>query len=77
VTSGDFTRLLEREERWLDVRLEAEMRREPQVAHEDELGSAAVYRMEQRGIMAMPVLDGDARLAGVVHLHDLMRAGAV
>ena len=77
VTSGDFTRLLEREERWLDVPLGAQMRRDPQVARADELGSAVVYRMEQRGIMAMPVLDDDGRLVGVVHLHDLMRAGAV
>jgi arabinose-5-phosphate isomerase len=33
--------------------------------------------MEQHGIMALPVVDGDARLVGVVHLHDLLRAGAV
>ena len=32
--------------------------------------------MERHGIMAMPVLDETARLAGVIHLHDLMRAGA-
>jgi CBS domain-containing protein len=25
-------------------------------------------------VMAVPVLDADDRLAGVVHLHDLMRA---
>jgi CBS domain-containing protein len=25
----------------------------------------------------MPVVDDDQRLVGVVHLHDLMRAGAV
>jgi CBS domain-containing protein len=33
--------------------------------------------MEQDGIMAMPVLDGNDELVGVVHLHDLMRAGVV
>jgi arabinose-5-phosphate isomerase len=27
--------------------------------------------------MALPVVDGDGRLVGMVHLHDLMRAGAV
>jgi arabinose-5-phosphate isomerase len=32
--------------------------------------------MEQRGIMAMPVVDDGGHLVGVVHLHDLMRAGA-
>jgi CBS domain-containing protein len=33
--------------------------------------------MQQFGVMAMPVTDDDARLVGMVHLHDLMRAGVV
>jgi arabinose-5-phosphate isomerase len=52
------------------------MTRAPRTTHESDLASAAVYQMEQAGIIAMPVLDGDDRLIGVVHLHDLMRAGA-
>jgi arabinose-5-phosphate isomerase len=32
--------------------------------------------MEKHGIMAMPVVDGSGAVVGVVHLHDLMRAGA-
>jgi arabinose-5-phosphate isomerase len=36
-----------------------------------------VYRMEQHGIISMPVIDGEERLVGVIHLHDLMRAGVV
>lgn len=75
LTSGDFTRLLERESAWLDITLGEVMNRDPKVAAPDELGSAVVYRMEQHGIMAMPVVD-EGRLVGVVHLHDLMRAGA-
>ena len=47
----------------------------PKVATCGELGSAAVYRMERHGIMAMPVVDENRRVHGVVHLHDLMRAG--
>jgi arabinose-5-phosphate isomerase len=53
------------------------MNRTPKVARADELGSAVVYRMETHGIIAMPVLDGDDRIVGVIHLHDLMRAGVV
>jgi arabinose-5-phosphate isomerase len=53
------------------------MNRKPKVAQADELGSAVVYRMETHGIIAMPVLDGDDQVVGVVHLHDLMRAGVV
>jgi len=33
--------------------------------------------MEQHGIMAMPVVDDDNGLVGVVHLHDLLRARVV
>jgi arabinose-5-phosphate isomerase len=51
------------------------MTRDPKVAERDELASACVYRMEQHGIMAMPVVDPSRQVVGVVHLHDLMRAG--
>ena len=43
-------------------------------AHTGELASAVAFRMETHGIMAMPVLAEDHRIAGVVHLHDLLRA---
>ena len=75
VTAGDLTRLMERERDVFDVPVRSVMNRSPKLARHDELASAAVYRMEQHGIMAMPVLGEDDRIAGVVHLHDLMRAG--
>jgi arabinose-5-phosphate isomerase len=74
VTTGDLTRLMEHEENFFQVRVEAIMTRTPKVARRDELASAVVFRMEQHGIMAMPVVDDDERVAGIVHLHDLMRA---
>jgi len=76
-TAGDLTRLLEREDDFLPLVLERVMTRTPKVARAEELASAVVYRMEQFGIMAMPVLDDADRVVGVVHLHDLMRAGVV
>ena len=75
VTAGDLTRLMEREDDVFSVPVERVMNRQPKTARADELGSAVVYRMEKFGIMAMPVLDGDERMVGMVHLHDLMRAG--
>ncbi|MGH7713711.1 MAG: KpsF/GutQ family sugar-phosphate isomerase, partial [Gemmatimonadaceae bacterium] len=76
-TAGDLTRLLEREDDFLPIPLERVMTRSPKLAHAEELASAVVYRMEQFGIMAMPVLDDSDHIVGVVHLHDLMRAGVV
>jgi arabinose-5-phosphate isomerase len=77
VTAGDLTRLMERTDRFLDVPVREVMTRTPKTAGADELASAAVARMEQHGIMALPVVDGGRRVIGMVHLHDLMRAGAV
>ncbi|HVF40766.1 MAG TPA: KpsF/GutQ family sugar-phosphate isomerase [Gemmatimonadaceae bacterium] len=77
VTSGDLTRLMEHEENVMPVPVTRVMTRQPRIAKTDELGSAVVYRMEQHGIISMPVVDEDERIAGVIHLHDLMRAGVV
>lgn len=77
VTAGDLTRLLERHTDVLSVPVAQVMTTTPRMAEEHELGSAVVHRMETHGIMAMPVIDSTKMLVGVVHLHDLMRAGAV
>lgn len=77
VTAGDLTRLMEREENFFAVPVSAVMNRNPKVAAPDALAAAAVYLMETHGIMAVPVVDDERRLLGIVHLHDLLRAGAV
>ncbi|MGI9139553.1 MAG: KpsF/GutQ family sugar-phosphate isomerase [Gemmatimonadaceae bacterium] len=76
-TAGDLTRLMEHEENVFPIVIGTVMNTSPKTARADELASAVVFRMEQDGIMSMPVLDENERLVGVVHLHDLMRAGVV
>lgn len=77
VTAGDLTRLMERTDRFLDIPVGDVMTKTPKVTTAEELAAAAVSLMEQHGIMALPVLDADQRVMGIVHLHDLMKAGAV
>jgi arabinose-5-phosphate isomerase len=77
ITTGDLSRLMEHEENVFPIPVTKVMNRTPKVAHADDLGSAVVFRMETHGIIAMPVLNGDERVVGVIHLHDLMRAGVV
>lgn len=77
VTSGDLTRLMEKEDNVMPIPVSGVMTTTPRIARDDELGSAVVYRMEQYGIISMPVVDDEERLVGVIHLHDLMRAGVV
>ncbi len=77
VTAGDLTRLMERTDRFLDLPVREVMTRSPKTTSADTLASAAVELMERHGIMALPVLDGGRKVVGIVHLHDLMKAGAV
>ena len=76
VTAGDLTRLMEKRGDFLDVKVGDVMTRTPKFTRPAELASTAVNRMEKHGIMAMPVVDDHDHLVGIVHLHDLMRAGA-
>ena len=75
-TAGDLTRVMGRDEQFTAVSLGAVMTRRPKSARAEELASKVVYRMEHYGIIAMPVVDDADRVVGVVHLNDLMRAGA-
>ena len=51
--------------------------RDPKTAGPEDLAAAAVGTMERHGVIALPVLDDSGAVVGAVHLHDLMRAGAV
>ena len=77
LTTGDLTRLAERDPSFLEVPVAKVMTRTPKTASPDELAAAAVNTMERYGVIVLPVVDGAGAIVGVVHLHDLMRAGAV
>jgi arabinose-5-phosphate isomerase len=74
LTAGDLSRLIEHSENVFSIDLQSVLTKQPRVARSGELASAVAYRMEEFGIMVMPVVDDRERLVGVVHLHDLMRA---
>lgn len=77
LTAGDLTRYAERNERFFPVPVREAMNPHPKLTTPETLAAAAVYQMERHGIMALPVVDEEARLVGIVHLHDLLRAGVV
>jgi len=77
LTTGDLTRLAERESNFVDRPVRDVMTAIPKTAAPDDLAAAAVGTMERYGVIVLPVVDGDGAVVGVVHLHDLMRAGAV
>lgn len=77
VTNGDLMRLLERTELIMTIPVTQVMNRNPKIISSKEFAAKAVRMMEEFGIISMPVVDGEGRLTGVIHLHDLMRAGVV
>ena len=75
LTTGDFTRLAERDPNFLERQVSEIMTRSPKTASPSELAAAAVGKMDT--VIVLPVVDDSGAIVGVVHLHDLMRAGAV
>jgi arabinose-5-phosphate isomerase len=77
VTAGDLARRMEREQDIFDTPVHEVMNTTPKTIEAEALAGAAVFMMETHGIMALPALHEDGRLAGIVHLHDLLRANVV
>lgn len=77
ITAGDLTRFIDDKEEFFHRQVWEAMNPHPKTIRADTLAVEAVYLMERYGIMALPVEDEERRLAGIVHLHDLMRARAV
>lgn len=75
MTNGDLNRLIKKDPHFFDKPAKAVMNRHPKVVYRGTLAYTVYKKMEQYRIIAMPVIDKDDRLIGVVHLHDIMRAG--
>jgi arabinose-5-phosphate isomerase len=72
VTDGDLRRLMAaRTSEAFHLTAGECMARNPATLSADELASAALNLMEQRKITSVIVTDGDRRVVGVVHIHDL------
>jgi len=77
ITDGDLRRALERWADLLDRPVHSVMTRAPRIIERTELAARAVQQMEQHAITSLLVVDADGRPEGVIHLHDLLRAGVV
>ena len=73
-TDGDLRRALEKYPDALQRPIADVMTRAPQSTAPAVLAAEALQQMEARHITALPVLDGE-RIAGIIHIHDLLRAG--
>jgi len=78
VTDGDLRRFMERGDGQILIRpAEAVMSSHPKVIRKSALAAEAVEQMERYSITVLVVVDAAQRIEGVVHLHDLLKAGVV
>jgi len=73
LTDGDLRRRMTTVPAPLEGTAAEAMTRSPATIDPEALASAALKMMEDRRITSLPVVDGNHKLVGVVHLHDLWR----
>ena len=72
ISDGDLRRLLEaRGKDVMDLTAGECMTRSPKTISPDEFAAAALSIMEQKKITSLVVVDGEQRVQGIIHLHDL------
>jgi arabinose-5-phosphate isomerase len=81
ISDGDLRRWMEKTEKTGENLLIKEakdiMTKNPKVANKDSLAAEAVSIMEKNSITCLIVAGRDAVPEGVIHLHDLLKAGVV
>lgn len=76
LSDGDLRRLMESGSVDLDARVSGLMHRNPFTIESDHLASEAVRMMEEHKVTVLFVVDDQNVLpAGIVHMHDLLKAG--
>ena len=72
ISDGDLRRLLElRGKDALDLAAGECMTRNPRTIAGNEFAATALALMEEKKITSLAVVDGDGKIEGIVHLHDL------
>ncbi len=81
ISDGDLRRWMEKTEKTGENLLLKKasdiMTRNPKVANKDSLAAEAVAIMEKNSITCLIVADAQKKPEGVIHLHDLLKAGVV
>ena len=77
VTDGDLRRLLEKRRDIFEITASEIMTKNPKTIDKDELAAKALQIMEQYSITSLLIVDGKNSPTGIVHLHDLLKAGVV
>lgn len=79
ITDGDLRRGLEREKNLLSLTVRDVMTRNPRTIEKEALAAQALQMMEQYSITSLFIVaaSGLKKPEGIIHLHDLLKAGMV
>lgn len=76
-TDGDLRRVLDRESDIRELTLDQVMTSHSKTAKADMLAAEALKIMDDHKISVLPIVDDQKNLIGVLHIHDLTRAGVI
>jgi len=77
ITDGDLRRFLEKSDDLFSKTAGELASGKPKIISKDALAAEAVAIMEKHSITSLLIVDGEGRPAGIIHLHDLLKAGVV
>jgi arabinose-5-phosphate isomerase len=76
VSDGDIRRGIEKwGSAFFEMKAGEAMSKSPRTIEEGSLAVKALARMEEHSITSLLVLDTEKKLAGVIHIHDILREG--
>jgi arabinose-5-phosphate isomerase len=77
ITDGDLRRLIEKQEDISQACAKDMMGSHPKTVTKDTLAAKAVRIMQDNSITSLVVLSADQKIEGIIHLHDILKAGVV
>ena len=76
ITDGDLRRMLQKDINITNVTAADIMSKTPKKIEKDEFAVKALHQMQENNITQLVVMDGQ-KIAGFIHLHDLLKEGIV
>src|ERR1043166_8528745 len=73
ITDGDLRRHMRAD--LLGLSAESLMTRNPKTIRPDALAAEALGKMNEKKVTSLFVVDGDKRVAGIIRMHDILKAG--
>jgi len=77
VTDGDLRRLIEKKKDISQTHAKDMMAGHPKTILKDTLAAKAVRIMQDHSITSLVVVNGEQKIEGIIHLHDILKAGVV